>query len=105
MKVVEAGHPIPDGAQVAYKAAMALPAGRGKRFDCIVSGGASALLSCPVMELSLPVKQKTTDTLLHRAKEFKKSTQSVNTSLKLKAVGSPDWHTQRPFSDWICRMW
>ena len=68
LKVVEAGHPIPDEAGVkATEAAMALlrRAGENDLILCLVSGGASALLSCPVMELSLQDKQQTTETLLH----------------------------------------
>ena len=68
LKVIEAGHPIPDEAGVnATEGIIALlrRAAENDLILCLVSGGASALLSCPVMGLSLQDKQNTTQTLLH----------------------------------------
>jgi glycerate 2-kinase len=68
LKVIEAGHPIPDEVGVnATEGIIALlrRAAENDLILCLVSGGASALLSCPVMGVSLQDKQQTTQTLLH----------------------------------------
>jgi glycerate 2-kinase len=67
LKVIEAGHPIPDEAGVKATEAIIALLRRAEENDLIlflVSGGASALLSCPVMGLSLQDKQQTTQALL-----------------------------------------
>ena len=68
LKIVEAGHPIPDPAGIkATEAIIRLLRGTQKNdlILCLVSGGASALLSCPVVGLSLQDKQRTTQALLN----------------------------------------
>jgi glycerate 2-kinase len=68
LEVIEAGHPIPDQAGVdATEAISALLRRIGKNalILCLISGGASALLSCPFVGLSLRDKQQTTQVLLN----------------------------------------
>ena len=68
LKIVEAGHPLPDQVGVeATEAVVALLRGAGENdlVICLVSGGASALLSCPSRGLSLQDKQQVTQTLLN----------------------------------------
>jgi glycerate 2-kinase len=68
IEVVEAGHPIPDRAGVAATESIIGLLRRTQKTDlvlCLVSGGASALLSCPVAGLSLQDKQRTTQALLN----------------------------------------
>src|SRR5262245_17577461 len=68
VEVVEAGHPIPDQAGVNAAETIIGLLRRTQRTDlilCLVSGGASALLSCPVVGLSLHDKQQTTQVLLN----------------------------------------
>jgi glycerate 2-kinase len=68
VEVVEAGHPIPDQAGINATAAIIELLRRTRKTDLIiglVSGGASALLSCPVAGLTLQDKQKTTQALLN----------------------------------------
>jgi hydroxypyruvate reductase len=67
IRVIEAGHPIPD--EAGWRAAreiMDLARGCGARdlFLFLVSGGGSALLPCPAAGLSLEDKQRTTEALL-----------------------------------------
>ncbi|HVH90218.1 MAG TPA: glycerate-2-kinase family protein, partial [Candidatus Acidoferrum sp.] len=66
VEVVEAGHPIPDQAGVNATETIIGLLKRTQKTDlilCLVSGGASALLSCPVVGLSLHDKQQTTQVL------------------------------------------
>ena len=66
--IVEAGHPIPDPAGIKATEAIIQLLRRTQKTDliiCLVSGGASALLSCPVVGLSLQDKQQTTQVLLN----------------------------------------
>jgi glycerate 2-kinase len=68
LEVVEAGHPIPDQAGINATEAIIQLVRRTQKTDlilCLVSGGASALLSCPVAGLSLQDKQQTTQALLN----------------------------------------
>jgi glycerate 2-kinase len=68
IEVVEAGHPIPDQAGVDATESIIGLLRRTQKTDlilCLVSGGASALLSCPVVGLSLHDKQQTTQALLN----------------------------------------
>jgi hydroxypyruvate reductase len=68
LKIVEAGHPIPDPAGIRATEAIIRLLRRTQKNDlilCLVSGGASALLSCPVVGLSLQDKQRTTQALLN----------------------------------------
>ena len=68
MEVVEAGHPIPDQAGINATETIIQLLRRTQESDlilCLVSGGASALLSCPVVGLGLQDKQKTTQVLLN----------------------------------------
>jgi len=67
IKVVEAGHPVPDenglqGAQVLMNLATTL--GKNDLVFCALSGGGSALLPLPVVGISLKEKQDTTKALL-----------------------------------------
>jgi glycerate-2-kinase len=67
LPVVEAGHPVPDGrSEVAGAAAIALvEAGRpGEVLVALLSGGASALLSCPQPGLTRAELASTTSALL-----------------------------------------
>ena len=68
IEVVEAGHPIPDQAGINATEAIIQLVRRTQKTDlilCLVSGGASALLSCPVAGLCLQDKQQTTQALLN----------------------------------------
>ena len=68
LEVVEAGHPIPDQAGINATETIIQLLRRTQESDlilCLVSGGASALLSCPVVGLGLQDKQKTTQVLLN----------------------------------------
>jgi len=68
LAVVEADHPIPDQAGINATEAIIELLRRAQKTDlilCLVSGGASALLSCPVVGLSLQDKQQTTQALLN----------------------------------------
>src|SRR5215467_14214071 len=68
LKIVEACHPIPDPAGIKATEAIIRLLRRTQKNDlilCLVSGGASALLSCPVVGLSLQDKQRTTQALLN----------------------------------------
>jgi glycerate 2-kinase len=68
LEVVEAGHPIPDQAGVNGTETIIRLLGRTQKTDlilCLISGGASALLACPVAGLSLHDKQQTTQALLN----------------------------------------
>ena len=67
VKVIEAGHPIPDEAGFnGARQVMELARRCGKKdlLFFLVSGGGSALLPYPAVGLSLDDKQRTTDTLL-----------------------------------------
>jgi len=67
VKIVEAGHPVPDEAGVsATKEIVALlsQAGEDDLVLCLLSGGGSALLSCPAENLTLRDKQVMTRLLL-----------------------------------------
>ena len=67
VRLVEAGHPIPDEAGLAGArevAALAERAGEGDLVLCLVSGGGSALLPLPVEGVTLADKQETTKRLL-----------------------------------------
>lgn len=68
MQIVEASHPIPDaaGAQAAQAALAAADAlGQDDLLLVLMSGGASALLPAPAVDISLPEKQAITRALLH----------------------------------------
>jgi hydroxypyruvate reductase len=67
IEVLEAGHPIPDQAGVNATESIIGLLRQTQGTDlilCLISGGASALLSSPVAGLSLLDKQQTTQTLL-----------------------------------------
>jgi glycerate 2-kinase len=67
IRVVEAGHPVPDQAgQEAARQILDLARGLGPQDQlvCLVSGGGSALLSLPAAGLTLPDKQAVTQALL-----------------------------------------
>jgi glycerate 2-kinase len=68
LKVVEAGHPIPDQAGVNATETILELLRRAPETDlilCLISGGASALLTSPSAGLSLKNKRQTTQTLLN----------------------------------------
>jgi len=67
VKIMEAGHPIPDeNGLCGARALVALAQGFAKEdlVFCVISGGGSALLPLPVGGISLKEKQDTTKTLL-----------------------------------------
>ena len=67
LAVAEAGHPVPDANSVAAARAaleLAAQAGAGDTVLCLLSGGASALWSAPVVGLDLGAKQGLTKALL-----------------------------------------
>ena len=67
IKVIEAGHPIPDeaGLRGAYQIIeLARLGGERDLFFFLLSGGGSALLPCPAEGLTLADKQRTTEVLL-----------------------------------------
>jgi glycerate 2-kinase len=67
VEVVEAGHPIPDQTGVNATESIIGLLRRTQKTDlilCLISGGASALLSSPIEGLSLQDKQQTTQALL-----------------------------------------
>ncbi len=68
IEVVEAAHPVPDAAGVAAAQRildLATGAGPDDLVVCLMSGGASALLSLPAPGLTLDDKQAVTKALLH----------------------------------------
>ena len=67
VEVIEAGHPIPDQTGVNATESIIRLLRRTQKTDlilCLISGGASALLSSPIEGLSLQDKQQTTQALL-----------------------------------------
>ena len=67
LQIIEAGHPVPDENSVRGAQAVAALAQRATERDlvvCLISGGASALLTLPVPGLALTDLQSLTDTLL-----------------------------------------
>jgi len=67
IRIIEAGHPIPDRAGEAGANEVLALARRAKRGDLVIglwSGGGSALLPLPISGISLPAKQQVTDLLL-----------------------------------------
>ena len=67
VKVIEAGHPIPDeaGLEGAREIVdIAREAGEGDLVFCLITGGASALMPMPAGDISLEDKKKVTDMLL-----------------------------------------
>ncbi len=67
VRVVEAGHPVPDGAGMkAAREIMALAhgAGEGDLILCLISGGGSALLPLPADGITLDEKMAATELLL-----------------------------------------
>ncbi len=67
VKVIEAGHPVPDESGLEGARAMLELASRAEKGDmvlCVISGGGSALLPLPAEDLSLQDKQDTTKVLL-----------------------------------------
>lgn len=68
VKMVEAAHPLPDGAGFRATAGVIRLVEQAAENDlviCVISGGASALLSCPMEGISLQDKQETTERLLN----------------------------------------
>src|SRR5262245_52735617 len=68
LEIVDAAHPIPDPAGIKATEVIIQLLRRTQKTDlilCLVSGGASALLSCPVVGVSLQDKQQTTQALLN----------------------------------------
>ncbi len=68
LEVVEAAHPLPDQAGVDATETIIGLLRRAQKTDfilCLISGGASALLSSPAMSLSLHDKQQTTQAFLN----------------------------------------
>lgn len=68
VKIIEAGHPVPDeaglqGAQALVKLAETF--GKDDLVFCVISGGGSALLPLPVFGVNLKEKQETTKALLN----------------------------------------
>jgi len=75
IKAVTAGHPLPDRRGVAgVKEMLALKhrysIGEGDIVICLISGGGSALMPCPVAEVSLKDKQNITELLLGSGAEI-----------------------------------
>jgi glycerate-2-kinase len=75
IKTVTAGHPLPDqrgiegvGRMLSLKQQYAI--GKGDLVICLISGGGSALMPCPVHEVSLKDKQRTTELLLGSGAEI-----------------------------------
>lgn len=67
VRIIEAGHPIPDAAGEAGAKEIFALARRAKRGDLVIglwSGGGSALLPLPISGVSLQAKQQVTDLLL-----------------------------------------
>lgn len=67
IRIIEAGHPIPDEAGTAGAKEILALARRANRDDLVIglwSGGGSALLPLPISGISLPAKQQVTDFLL-----------------------------------------
>jgi glycerate 2-kinase len=67
IRLAEAGHPIPDKAGAEATKEMMSIAAKATEEDlilCLLSGGASALMSCPAENISLQDKQATTRLLL-----------------------------------------
>lgn len=67
IKLIEAGHPVPDeNGQAGARAMLDLAADAGEKdlIICLISGGGSALLPLPVKNLTLKDKQDTTNVLL-----------------------------------------
>lgn len=67
IRIIEAGHPIPDEAGTAGAKEILALARRANRGDLVIglwSGGGSALLPLPISGISLPAKQQVTDFLL-----------------------------------------
>ncbi len=68
LPVVEAGHPLPSAGSVAAGQAVLgclANAGQEDLVICLISGGGSALLTCPAPGISLADLQATTNLLLH----------------------------------------
>ncbi|MFQ6125002.1 MAG: glycerate kinase [Candidatus Heimdallarchaeota archaeon] len=68
IKVIEAGHPIPDEAGLEGTKEMLEVAKRAKEGDlvfCVITGGASALMPLPFGEISLKDKKDVTELLLN----------------------------------------
>ncbi|UCF31552.1 MAG: glycerate kinase [bacterium] len=73
IRIVEAGHPVPDGN--GYDAAVAMTrilesASEGDLVICLISGGGSALLPLPAPPVTLEDKQAVTDLLLRSGAEI-----------------------------------
>ena len=67
VKLLEAGHPVPDeNGRGGSRAILSIAenAGKDDLVICLISGGASALLPLPISPLTLEDKQKTTNVLL-----------------------------------------
>lgn len=67
VRIIEAGHPVPDGNSVRGAQAVADLADRATALDlviCLISGGGSALLTLPVLSLTLNDLQELTNGLL-----------------------------------------
>ena len=67
IRIIEAGHPVPDNHSVEGAEAVADLAARATSRDlviCLISGGGSALLTLPILKLTLDDLQELTDALL-----------------------------------------
>ena len=75
IKIIPAGHPIPDqrgvnGVQEMLSLRQHYSIGEGDLVICLISGGGSALMPCPVDEVNLEDKQSITELLLSSGAEI-----------------------------------
>ena len=75
IKIIPAGHPIPDqrgvnGVQEMLSLRQHYSIGEGDLVICLISGGGSALMPCPIDEVSLEDKQSITELLLSSGAEI-----------------------------------
>lgn len=93
IRVLEAGHPIPDKASLAAGAAifqLAERAAEGDLVICLVSGGASALMELPVDGVALEDVAAVTDLLLRSGAEIR-DVNRVRASLSRIKAGGLAW--------------
>jgi len=97
IEIVEAGHPLPDKAGLEGTKRIVDHLRRAKEKDLVIfliSGGGSALLPCPVNEITLEEKQRTTQVLLgcgatiHEANALRKHLSKVKGG-RLARLASP----------------